>query len=85
MDSRISPVKQFLLDRFLPGEDPRNLTPATPLISGGILDSLGTLELVAFLEEHFGVELEAQDVDPARLDTLERIATLIGEKQGSRA
>ena len=83
MDATIAATKQYILDRFLQGEDPRNLTPTTPLITGGILDSLGTLELVTFLEERFGVELEAADVDATRLDTLERIASLVAVKQGA--
>ncbi len=83
MDATIAATKQYILDRFLQGEDPRNLTPTTPLITGGILDSLGTLELVTFLEERFDVQLEAADVDATRLDTLERIASLVAAKQGA--
>jgi acyl carrier protein len=74
-------VKSFILDRFLPGEDPSNLQSSTPLITGGILDSLATLELVSFLEKTYGIQLEAHEVDAARLDTLERIAGLVSAKR----
>ncbi len=74
-------VKGFILERFLPGEDPANLTRTTPLITGGILDSLATLELVSFIERTFGIQLEAHEVGPGRLDTLERIAELVAAKQ----
>ena len=33
-------LKQFILQEFLPGEDPEQLTEATPLITGGVLDSI---------------------------------------------
>lgn len=79
----VAPVKQFVLTRFLPGEDPRNLTLDTALITGGVLDSLGTLDLVAFLEEHYQIELGAQDVDATRLDTLTQIAALVRGKQAT--
>lgn len=79
----VAPVKQFILTRFLPGEDPRNLGVDTPLITGGVLDSLGTLDLVAFLEEHYHIELGAQDVDTTKLDTLMQIAMLVREKQAT--
>jgi len=82
MDSVTSRVKTFILDRFIPGEDPANLTSDTPLISGGILDSLATLELVSYLEDQFGIQLEAHEVDAERLDTLERINSLVASKQG---
>ena len=41
-------VKGFILKEFLPGESPEQLTDSTPLITGGILDSIATLKLVAF-------------------------------------
>jgi acyl carrier protein len=77
----VSTVKAFILDRFLPGEDPANLTRSTPLITGGILDSLATLELVSFLEQTFGIQLEAHEVDADRLDTLERIEALVSARR----
>ncbi|MFN2433041.1 MAG: acyl carrier protein, partial [Gemmatimonadota bacterium] len=49
-------VRAFVLREFLLGEDPAQLTDATPLVTGGILDSLATVQLVAFLEERFRVE-----------------------------
>ena len=73
-------VKDHILERYLQGEDPSLLTPETPLISGGILDSLATLELVSFLEERFGIELEAHEVDRDRLDTLRAIEALVLSK-----
>ncbi len=76
-------VKGFILERFLPGEDPAHLTRTTPLITGGILDSLATLELVSFIERTFGIQLEAHEVDPDRLDTLERIAALVAAKRSA--
>jgi acyl carrier protein len=80
MDDIIGPVKQYILDTFLKGEDPSALRNDTPLISGGILDSLATLELVSFLEQRFSIQLEAHEVDAERLDTLTAIATLVQGK-----
>ncbi len=73
-------VKDYILSTFLKGEDPSALTADTPLISGGVLDSLATLELVGFLEQRFGIELEAHEVDAERLDTLTSIAALVQNK-----
>ena len=80
METTIREVKQFILDTFLPGEDPAALTPSTQLMSTGILDSLATLELVAFLESKFNIELQAHEADPSRLGTLNDIATLVHSK-----
>lgn len=73
----------YILNEFLPGEDPANLTPSTPLITGGILDSLATLNLVAFLEREFGISMQAHEADAEFLDTIERIANFVRSKKSS--
>ena len=78
-------VKQFILDEFLPGEDPNELTLTTPLITGGILDSIATMKLVLFLEERYGVTLEAHETDPEHLDTIADVARLVAAKSASDA
>ena len=75
-------VKQFVLKEFLPGEDPSELTSSTPLITGGILDSLATMKLVTFLEERYGVRFQAHEVDADHLDTVADIARLVETKKG---
>lgn len=74
-------IKQYVLQEFLPGEDPNELTDTTPLITGGVLDSIATLKLVLFLEERFAVTLEAHETDPDYLDNIAAIANLIVSKK----
>jgi acyl carrier protein len=74
-------VKTFILDQFLPGEDPNELTDDTPLMTTGILDSLATLKLVTFLEEKFDIAVEAHEADAENLNTLELITDLVARKQ----
>jgi acyl carrier protein len=73
-------VRDYVLREFLPGEDPGELTAETPLITGGILDSISTLKLVVFLEERFGITVEAHEAGVEHLDSVGQIARLIGEK-----
>jgi acyl carrier protein len=74
-------VKDYILEEFLPGERPEALTDSTALVTGGILDSLATLKLVAFLEEHYGISVEAHETDADHLDTLPTIAKLVLSKK----
>jgi len=74
-------IKDVILKEFLPGEDPSELTDATPLITGGILDSIATLKLVMFIEERYGISLQAHEVDAEHLDTISQIAQLIRSKK----
>ena len=59
---------------------PGALTDSTPLAAYGILDSIAVLELVLFLEERFGIEFSARDLDRRRLETIEHIAGLVRAK-----
>jgi acyl carrier protein len=77
-------IKQFILQEFLPGEDPANLTDSVQLIRDGIIDSLNTLKLVAFLEQHFGIELQAHDANPENLATLPDITAMVEGRLKSR-
>jgi acyl carrier protein len=74
-------IKDYILKEFLPGENPDELTETTPLISGGILDSIATLKLVAFIEERYAITLAAHEADAEHLDTLNAIADLILSKK----
>jgi len=81
MDDQIKhTVKRFILDKFLPGENPEELTDSTPLITGGILDSIATLKLVAFLEEQYRIKFRPHDTDVEHLNTVSDITSLVQEK-----
>jgi acyl carrier protein len=73
-------VKNYILQEFLPGEDPVLLTDETPLITGGILDSIATLKLVIYAEEKFGIRFEAHEADKSHLDTIADIVHIISMK-----
>jgi acyl carrier protein len=73
-------VRGYILDEFLPGEDPNALTDSTPLLTGGILDSIATLKLVSFLEGQFKIELAPHETDADHLDTIDDITALVRSK-----
>lgn len=73
-------IKVYILEEFLPGENPAELTDSTPLITGGILDSLATIKLVAFLEERFRIQIQAHETMVDYLDTISDIAQLVNSK-----
>ena len=75
------PIKEYILKEFLPGEDPAALTDSTPLITGGILDSLATIKLVVFLEERFQIKVEAHETMVDYLNTISDIAQLVQSKK----
>lgn len=73
-------TRTFILDEFLTGEDPGSLSDTTPLITGGILDSIGTVRLVTHLEQSYGISLEQRDITVDRFNTVEDIVRTVESK-----
>lgn len=74
-------VRGYILKEFLPGVPASELTDDTPLISGGILDSLATVRLVAMLEERYKVEIEAHEASITHFNSVSDIASLVLDKK----
>jgi len=77
-------VKEYILREFLPGESPDALDDSTLLLTSGVLDSIATVKLVSFLEEKYGIELEAHELSPDYLNTLSDIARLVSARLPSQ-
>jgi len=74
-------VKTFILNEYLPGEDPAALTDTTALMTTGVLDSIAVLKVVTFLENQFGITLEPHEAVVENLNTLSDIARLVMSKK----
>jgi acyl carrier protein len=72
-------IKNFIISRFLKG-DGSSLTNDTALITGGIIDSILTMQLVVFIEENFHFEFSPHEVDKENLDTIKIITGFIQKK-----
>jgi acyl carrier protein len=81
MDNINEDLRQYILAEFLPGEKPSNLLDDTPLRTNGILDSVSTLRLVTFVEERYGIEVEAHEAGVENFDSISRIAAFVGSKK----
>jgi acyl carrier protein len=77
MDNIQQTIKDFILREFLPDEDSGQLTETTPLITGGILDSIATVKLVVFVEQQFKVEVQPHEASAENLETIELISALV--------
>lgn len=78
-------VAAFLRARFrssLPGGE---LGVDQPLLSSGIVDSFGVLELIAFLEDTFHVTLDPSRLEMTELETVHRIVALVERVRGETA
>ena len=74
------------IEKNLVGEDRRiSITEKTPLIEDGIIDSMGLMQVVAFLEERAGVRVPDDEVTPENFETVEAIDQLVDRLQTRRA
>lgn len=75
-----SKIKDYLLEKFFEEDNKDELEDSTPLISGGILDSISTMQVVDHLEKEFNVEFEPHEVDEEFLDTIDLITEIVESK-----
>jgi acyl carrier protein len=73
-------VKSFVIDNFLMGRRADDLADATSFLERSILDSTGFLELIAFLEDRFGIQVADEEMIPANLDSLNAIESYLRRK-----
>ncbi|RMF74112.1 MAG: acyl carrier protein [Acidobacteria bacterium] len=74
-------VEQFIRDNFFFEGD--RLDADASFLETGIIDSTGVLELVAFLEERYGIKVADQDLTPENLDSLARIEAFVEKKRAA--
>ncbi len=78
-------IRKYVVDNFLLGAQRATIVEdAMPLITGGLVDSIGMIGLVDFLESRFQVEFMPREIDVHSLDTVERIEVLIRKKLANR-
>jgi len=73
-------VRLFIADNFLFREDRGEFSDRESLLDAGLIDSTGVLELVAFLETEFGIEMEDEEIVPNNLDSIAKIVAFVARK-----
>jgi acyl carrier protein len=77
-------IRAFVAANYLPDAPADAVSDSMPLITSGIIDSIGMLGLVDFIESHYAIEFLPREIDVHILDTVERIEALIVAKLSSR-
>lgn len=72
-----SEIKLFIAKNLLYSGDGFKYGDDVSFLEEGIVDSIGVMELVAFVEEKFNIRVKDQDVTPDNFDSVNRLATYI--------
>jgi acyl carrier protein len=75
-------IKSFLSANF-PLYDEETVDPEASLVESGVIDSLGILELVEFVEARFGLQIPEDELLPENLDSIANISRYLVEKLGA--
>jgi len=78
-------IRAFIVDNFLFGDTDRALGPDDSLIENDIVDSTGILELVAFIEDHYGILVADAEIVPANFDTIASMRRFVSMKTAKDA
>jgi acyl carrier protein len=76
-------IRDYIAQNLLFSDNGFEYSDDASLLEEGIVDSLGVLELVLFLEETFAVAVEDQDVIPDNFDSVNKLADYIQRKSAN--
>jgi acyl carrier protein len=79
-----SEIRSFVASNYLPDAPADIIEDTMPLITSGIIDSIGMLGLVDFIESRYAIEFMPREIDVHTMDTVERIESLIRAKLSGR-
>lgn len=74
-------IRDYIINVFLFGEEGETIQDDDSLIGRGIIDSSGVLELVAFIEEKYGIQVEDDELVADNFDSIHRLCGFIQRKQ----
>jgi acyl carrier protein len=74
-------LRQHVLENFLFTDDQSALASSDSFLEKGIIDSTGIMEVVLFMEEEFGIEVEVPELIPANLDSIDNLVAFVKRKR----
>ena len=73
-------IREFVMDRLAPITGRLDIGDEDDLIDTGVIDSLGIFQLVAFLEERFGISIGDEEITPENFGSVLAIERLVASR-----
>jgi acyl carrier protein len=73
-------IRTFVIERLAPAVGLSSLGDDDDLIDSGVVDSLGIFQLIAFLEERFGIKIGDEEITPENFGTVAAIDRLVASR-----
>ena len=78
----LSRLETYVRENFLYAQPDFQLTPDQPLIGNGIVDSMGIMEIIAYIDDEFGVTFADNEITEPNLRSLSAMTNFIMARQG---
>ena len=78
----VDETRRYITENFLYARPDRVVGEDEHLMERGIIDSMGMMELIGFLEDRFGVHPADDEITEPNFATLRRIAAFVARKRG---
>jgi acyl carrier protein len=75
-------IRTFLVENFSLGGDINRLAGSRSLTERGIIDSVGIVEVLTFLETQYDISINDDETVPENIDTIDNIVRFVGMKRG---
>ncbi len=75
-----SMLRHYIDENFTFGSSARSYGDADSFMDRHILDSTGFLEVIAFVEESFGIRVSDDEMTPENLDSIDNLAAFVVRK-----
>lgn len=79
----VQSVQEFIRENFLYMKPDFELGPDDKLLERGIIDSMGVVELLAFIEDRYAVRANDDEITEENLGTLNAIARFVSARTGA--
>jgi len=76
-------IRTYIMDNILLGSADQSIADDDSFLEYGIIDSTGILELVAFVEDEFNIEVGDEELIPDNFDSIEKLAVYTQGKIGN--
>ena len=73
-------LEQFIQDEIIKGQKDIDLQQSTNLIDEGIIDSLGIMKLLTFIEESYKLQISDEELLPENFESLKAICAMVENK-----
>jgi len=81
----IDRVRGFVQENFLYMRPDFELADDDRLLERGVVDSMGVVEMIAFIETEFGISAAEDEISEANLGSLQAIARFVADKRSALA